>query len=630
MSTFDRRKFLSLLSSSAGAIATIPIISGIAFPRESEGLHSPRPGAQSTGSCWLDLCAPFLVEDAAHGIRSEVVLTSDTFVGASGYIDGSDATEYEFYLYDAEGHRIGSAGATAKVKVPAMQTTVIAVRDLIAPSKSFWGGLTIRLRPAGREPMHATDLFSSAFIRWQTDNSFDNVHANPDPLQWQTQSRFYYSMPFPSLSDYDCTVGIFNPYETSSTGQIILRDHLGNKLIEVPYNLKPRSSRLLRLNEGRFDVNPFEAFGVSQDDTRTSNRSSLHQDVRSYHSTKSEVLQTGDRLATVNGGMLVITNSEATMKSFAYLIIKKKDRDRFSVDHPLHQPVTKPLPSMPPFDAEGRFRAKNILFSPLLFRAKRVGPITLESRFYLSTGLPYEEALWFSPYVVDANGEVSWQVGKDEKARSLLPPAQFEHNAIRLGAEQSCRLDFSRLSLSSDFSGGLCLAVAPDSTHTFMKVEVRVPEWEAHAFTHFRPGLRAARRYQIPKQRAGLATDYVTSGGRFERNGNKITFDELVGIINIDDQSIEGNPILEVFGTKGLLARIKLSPIPPFACRHFLLSDLIKQDRSIERITMRLIDSHATLLMSTVHIDYMRRDIALDHGSDRFSTFTEYDCGSTG
>jgi len=43
--------------------------------------------------------------------------------------------------------------------------------------------MKIRLRPRGREPMPASDLFSSAFVRWQTKPSFDNVHANPDPLQ---------------------------------------------------------------------------------------------------------------------------------------------------------------------------------------------------------------------------------------------------------------------------------------------------------------------------------------------------------------------------------------------------------------------------------------------------------------
>jgi hypothetical protein len=480
--------------------------------------------------------------------------------------------------------------------------------------------------------MHATDLFSSAFIRWQTDSSFDNVHANPDPLQWQTRSSFYYSMPFPPLSDYECTLGIFNPYETRGGGLIVLHDHSGTKLIEIPYDLKPRSSTLLALNQGRFSENPYEAFGLARErDLKvSSNAPAPRPDGRAYHATESKPKQAGRKPLTDGGGMLVIRNNEATMKNFAYLIIKKNGGDRFSVEHPIHQPVTKPLPATAPFDADGRFKAKNILFSPLLFRAKRVGPITLESRFHLSTGLPYEEALWLAPYAVDSKGSARWLASKDEKVASQVSPSQWERGAIRLGVEQSCVLDFSRLSLNDDFSGGLCLAMAPDSTHTFMKVEVRVPEWGAHAFTHFRPGLRAARGYQMPKQRGGLATDYLTSGARFERRGSKILFDEFIGVINIDGQDGQGASILELFGPKGLVARIKLAPIPGFGCRHFLLSDLIKGERSIERISMRLIDEQATLLMSTVHIDYARRDIALDHGSDRFSTFTDYNCNSTG
>jgi hypothetical protein len=30
--------------------------------------------------------------------------------------------------------------------------------------------------------------------------------------------------------------------------------------------------------------------------------------------------------------------------------------------------------------------------------------------------------------------------------------------------------------------------------------------------------------------------------------------------------------------------------------------------------------------MSVVHLDYLRRDLAMDHGSDRFSTFVDYPC----
>ena len=87
-----------------------------------------------------------------------------------------------------------------------------------------------------------------------------------------------------------------------------------------------------------------------------------------------------------------------------------------------------------------------------------------------------------------------------------------------------------------------------------------------------------------------------------------------------------GNPTLEVFHSRGLLTRIKLGSVPPFACQHFLLSELVKENLKSETMSLRLVDERATLLMSTLHLDYTRRDLALDHGSDRFSTLLDYGC----
>src|SRR5947209_6082384 len=50
------------------------------------------------------------------------------------------------------------------------------------------------------------------------------------------------------------------------------------------------------------------------------------------------------------------------------------------------------------------------------------------------------------------------------------------------------------------------------------------------------------------------------------------------------------------------------------------------QAANYEPLSLRLVDERATLLMSSLHLDYVRRDIALDHGSDRFSTFLDYSC----
>jgi hypothetical protein len=185
------------------------------------------------------------------------------------------------------------------------------------------------------------------------------------------------------------------------------------------------------------------------------------------------------------------------------------------------------------------------------------------------------------------------------------------------------------LSFPENFSGGLSLAVTPDTTHTLMKVELHVAEWGAHAFTHFRPGLRAARAYRQSRGRDGFATDYITTGARLERRAGEVTFDELVAVFNVGDDQLEASPVLELFNARGLVTRVALGKVAPLACRHFLLSDLVPPattEAHAGLMTLRLTDERASLLMSAAHIDHARRDIALDHGSDRFSTFADYGC----
>lgn len=616
MNILDRRDFLSILPRSLGALAPLYL----SLPKERLGLRDrgmPLEAANRAESpCWLDVCAPFIVEDPTRRIHSEIVLTSDTFVGARGYADGADVTEYEIYLYDFEGGLVGR-GVTRRLMVPAMQTTVVPAGDLIGEKRSFWGGLKIRLRPRTREPMHASDLFSSAFVRWRCNRSFDNVHANPDPLQWQKAESFYYSMPFPSLAEYDCRLGLFNPYDQPGKGRVTLYEPTGNGLAEISYELKPHASSVLWLNAGEFVIDSGAVFGLPS------------QSAAREESGVARAAGPRPGAKIPGGGMLVVINDSKAVKSFAYLFIQRKGAQRFSVEHPIHQPAWRSLPVREHFDANGRFRAQNVLFTPLVFRSYSVAGITLESRFHFCTGLPLEEALWLYPIVADSKGEAVWQAATEPRIAGVLPASQIERGVIRLSARQSCSLDFTQLDLKKGFSGGLSLAVAPDSTHTLMKVEVLVPEWGAHAFTHFRPGIRSARSYQEPKQRGGLATDYITSGARLERGGKAILFDELIGVMNIDDRGLEGRPVLEVFGSKGLLARIRLGSLPGFACRHYLLSDLIGGDVNLWPLSLRLVDEQAVLLMSTLHIDHLRHDIALDHGSDRFSTFTDYGCNTT-
>jgi hypothetical protein len=591
---------LSLFPGAAASAALIPLLDSHATHWQASGQNETK---STTPVCWLDVAAPFIVEDGEIGLHSEIVLTSDTFVGAHGYEDGADATEYEIYLYDADGKAVGADPVARRLLVPAMQTTVLTLREILGDGRKFWGGMRIRLRPKGRQPMHASDLFSSAFVRWKTDTSFTNVHANPDPLEWQRADKFFYSMPFPPLAEYESVFSLFNPYADQSRGAITLYDQLGAKLREVTYELKPHSSLLFDLRRGEFVNDARRAFSLSD----------------AHHHRAGQLL-------SPNGGTIAITNQQGSVKGFGYLAIKRAGTSRFSVEHPIHQAPFKPATAPTPFDGAGRFKAKNILYTPLLFRSKRIGGVTLESRFHFSSGAPLEEFLWINPFITDADGKVTWQVTPETTLPATIAAQQIEHGIIKLGGMQSCLFDCAQLPLPGTFSGGLSLAVTPTTNHTLMKVETSVKEWGAHAFTHFRPGLQSARGYQTSPPRGGLATDYIASGARVERNGNKIVRDEVIGVMNIDDKGIAGRPVLEIFTSDGFLTRIDLGEVPSFACRHYLLSELSSGKIGPHDLSLRLVDERATLLMSVVHLDYVRRDLALDHGSDRFSTFNDYSC----
>jgi len=596
----ERRNFLALITHSIAGFALTPLLDPIT------GIKAQDPNKPiESRSCWLDVCAPLVIHDPEMDLSSEVVLTSDNFIGAKGYSDGADATEYEIHLYNSDGTAIGEGGVARRLVVPAMQTTVLPVGDLVGSDNRFWGGLKVRLRPSTRTPTHASDLFSSAFVRWKTKESFTNVHANPDPLQWQRPDSFFYSMPFPPLEEYQCVYSVFNPYPNQSVGTVAIYDQFGIKLKDVPYDLKPFSSLLLDLRSGETGIE-------IKDLLRKPNKN---------RDRNSPLFKGASK-----GGTIAVTNNQGTVKNFGYLFIKQEASARFSVEHPIHQPPYNPVASKSPFDATGKFKAQNILYTPLVFRSKKLGGITLESRFHLSSGAPVEVILWMAPLITDEKGNVVWQAGETAKFPATISEKQIERGIIKLGGQQSCILDCSQLNLTRNFSGGLSLAIRPLSNHTLMKVEVRAVEWDATAFTHFRPGLAAARAYQKPLHRAGLATDYIASGARLETNSGKISRDEVIAVINIDDRNIPGSPTLEVFAPGGLVARIPLGEVSGFGCRHYLLSELVSGKIGSNDLSLRLIDEQATLLMSVLHLDYSRRDIAADHGSDRFSTFSEFTC----
>ncbi|HZN05404.1 MAG TPA: hypothetical protein VFB65_01410, partial [Pyrinomonadaceae bacterium] len=408
----------------------------------------------------------------------------------------------------------------------------------------------------------------------------------------------FYSMPFPPLDDYDCVYSLFNPYAERSAGALTLYDQFGTKLKELPYDLNPHSSMLVDLRKGEYARSLDEAFNQKRPAARKGSR----------------------------GGTVAVTNRQGSVKNFGYLLIKQSGSRRFSIEHPIHQPPYNPTAARLPFDSAGRFKAKNVLYTPLVFRSKKLGGVTLDSRFHLSSGAPMEQVLWLNPFITDSNGKVVWQTGEGGKLPGSISEKQTERGAIKLGGQQSCIFDCSQLDLPKGFSGGLSLAITPQSNHTLMKVEVVASEWNAKTFTHFRPGLASARAYQKPAWRSGLGTDYIVAGACVSGDSTRMIRDEVIALINIDDKNIPGNPTLEIFTSSGLTTRVRLGDVPAYSCRHYLLSALLSGKIGANDLSLRLVDEQATLLMSVLHLDYERRDIAADHGSDRFSTFSEFTC----
>src|SRR6185369_15837359 len=137
-----------------------------------------------------------------------------------------------------------------------------------------------------------------------------------------------------------------------------------------------------------------------------------------------------------NGGTIAVTNSKGTVKNFGYLLMKQTGGPKFSIEHPIHQPPYNPSAARLPFDTQNRFKAQNILYTPLVFRSKKMGGLTLESRFHLSSGAPVEEILWLSPFIVDGAGKVAWQAGTEAKFPSTISEKQIQQGAIKLGGQQ--------------------------------------------------------------------------------------------------------------------------------------------------------------------------------------------------
>ncbi len=584
MRSVDRRSFLAGLSTSMAAL----MAPGKLFA-----------ASETAKECWLNVCVPLIIEDPASNIHTDIILTSATFDGLDGYRDSAHATDYELRLYDAAGNAqpIDGASRLLRLSVPAMRTTVIPCSQLLRSKQSFWGAMSIRLWSRGKSPLYASDLFSAAYARWNFAESFDTLHAHPDPLQFQTHDRFFSSMPFPSLEEFQCALSLFNPYQTPSSGRIIVYAKDGSRHKELPYNLPPFGSTLLNLNEGR----------LSSDIGQIAARPSTSKSGR--------------------GGSLTIENDEARVKNFAYMIIRGKTSNSIAAEHTIHQTNYTVSRGASPFGADQSFRPRGWVYSCFVFNGVKLGGLDMSSRVYLSAGRPLEDEMWLLAYTTDAEGNLQWTTRHDEGLGAALPDGFLSQGAIRLRPFQSCDLDFERLSLKKGFAGGIGIATSPQTSHVLMKVEVRIQNWATAAFSHFRPGARSGRLLEGVRGRGGVATDYIVTGARLAPAAEQMEADSLVGIFNLD-QDRSGDPVIEAFNKDGFLARKPLGEIPGWGCRHIMLSSLFPElvSKGAGPMTLRLYDRRAVVIMSALHIDYKRRDVAIDHGSDRFSTFIDYGC----
>ena len=586
MITIDRRAFLSGLAGSFFVASAAPQYPG-----------PPNPAPAATGeTCWLDVAAPFIVADPAQHLSTEILLTATCFPGVDGYRDTRHATEYQLLLFDHTGKEIPLENA-GKLEIPALRPRLVNLQEM-AGRDAFFGGMKLRVAPSPHQVPRAGDLFSAGFVRWNLPHNFDNVHAHPAAPQ-QVIGRFNYSMPFPALSEFHCAVALFNPNEEESRGKVRVVDPLGRTVVERRYQLRPHQSTLYSMADLKTAANPAEALAITP--------------------------LVEPRLK--DGGVIVIHN-ESERVPFAYTFMKGRQGDSFTVEHPLHYAAEGPMKPAraTPYGPKRSFPAQALIYTPMLFRGLRLGELQLESRIHLSSSRWVEEALWKLPFVTTADGRIAWASNQDEQfAGRVQPAAIVDQGLLRLTEFQSCRIAARDLPLPDGFSGGFGAACIPKTSHSLNKVEVRAVNWGRVAFTHFRPGGAVAKSYRQVDARGNLASDYLVSGAHAIARKR----DCLLAIMNIEfEDDFTGAPKLQLFGSAGLVAERQLDGFPPLACRHLLLSELFPgaQSDPAHPFTVRMTVESAMMIVSALHIDYEKRDIAMEHGSDRHSTYQDFKC----
>jgi len=546
------------------------------------------------------VAAPFVIVDPSQKLSTQLLLTATCFPGIDGYRDSSNATGYQVLLFDSAGREIPLDGG-GRLEIPALRPTLLDMKTM-AGRDAFFGGAKIRVAPSPRQVPRAGDLFSAGFVRWELPENFDNVHAHPAPPQ-QVLGHFNYSMPFPALAEYHCALALFNPNEEESFGTVRTVDRLGRTANQRPFRLRPHQSALYTMADLKPAETPGELLAVAP----------LGE----------------SKLA--DGGVVVVRN-ESDRVPFAYTFMKGRRGESFTVEHPLH--FSADVPMQPgrksPYGPNHSFPAQALVYTPMLFNGFRLGELQLESRFYLSSSRWLEESLWMMPFVTTGEGSIAWVSNRDDRFTERLAPAAIaDQGVVRLTEFQSCRIDARGLPLPAGFSGGLGVATIPKTSHSLLKVEVRAVNWGRVAFTHFRPGGAIAKSYRQTDGRGGLASDYIVSGVHVMGDAAHRRRDCLLAVMNIEfEDDFTGTPVVELFGPSGLLAERKLTDFPPLACRHLLVSELFPgiQSDPAHPLTVRMQVRNAMMVVSALHLDYDRRDLALEHGSDRHSTFADFKC----
>lgn len=188
MKNFARRSFLRFLPSAVAGIAVTPLLKCASSTVAAPELEPPDTAA----TCWMDVCAPFVVRSTAAGIRSRVILTSDSFFGRNGHADGRDSTEYEIYVYDAGGQPYGPNGLTRHLIVPAMQTTILDLSELVPERKISGVECAFACVPAGG-PRCTPAIFSAP-------RSFAGNPMNRSPTCTRTRTRYTGKNPIVSFT----------------------------------------------------------------------------------------------------------------------------------------------------------------------------------------------------------------------------------------------------------------------------------------------------------------------------------------------------------------------------------------------------------------------------------------------